>query len=458
MGDVIAQMTEKSARFCVVVDGHGKLAGVLRNQDIVERITFKVSEHTLIDEVMDKNIYTVAPHEYLYHAIGRMRRSALRELIVVNEATQPVGILHLTTAIAVASDYLLQQIDRLSAEGTIESLRDVKSAQVELAHDMFKDQVAAPLIQKLLSHVNDDLIARVVSANLAHMEAEGWGTPPVGFCVIVMGSGGRGENYLSPDQDNGFILDEYPDADHSRVDHFFRELAERMCNNLNEIGFPYCQGHVMATNPLWRKTLPQWIDQVRLWGKKRNSVALRLADIFFDFQPVWGQTELAEELRHAVLTMVQSNHFFLQEMYHAQRDHRVAINIFGRLRDDPDDKVNKRTVDLKYRALLPLVEGVRLLSLKHGLTETSTLKRIEGLKEVGELSDGEAEYLGSAFHFLTQLLLRRQVKDFENDRPVSRFVKIRRLSHREKESLVNSLRNIESFRKRLKGEFTGDVF
>ena len=31
-----------------------------------------------------------------------------------------------------------------------------------------------------------------------------------------MGSGGRGESYLFPDQDNGFILADYPDAEHTR--------------------------------------------------------------------------------------------------------------------------------------------------------------------------------------------------------------------------------------------------
>ncbi|SCA57320.1 putative signal-transduction protein with CBS domains [Candidatus Terasakiella magnetica] len=456
--DVVALMSDKKTHCCVVSDTHNKLAGILRSEDILNKIVFKVSEQTVIEDVMVKEVQTIAPHEYLYHAIGRMRRYGICELVVVDETMQPVGMIYLKEAVEAASSHFMQQIDRLSAEGSLESLRDVKDAQVELAHDMFKDQVAASLTQRLLSHVNNDTVARIISANLTHMEAEGWGAPPVEFCAIVMGSGGRGENYLYPDQDNGFILEDYPDEDHNRVDHFFRELAKRMCDDLNEVGFPYCEGHVMATNPLWRKTLSQWIKQVKLWGKKRNSVALRLADIFFDFQPVWGKVELADDLRASVLQTVQANHFFLQEMYHAQRDHRVAINLFGRLIDDPSDEAHKRMVDLKYRGFLPLVEGVRLLSLKAGIGETSTLKRIEKLHEAKALSENEADYLSSAFRFITQLLLKRQVREYESKQPVTRFVKIRRLSKREKDSLINSLRHIESFRKRLKGEFTGDVY
>ena len=121
------------------------------------------------------------------------------------------------------------------------------------------------------------------------MAAEGWGEPPAAAATIVMGSGGRGENFLFPDQDNGFIVADYPDDEHGRFDAFFLELAERMCRDLNEIGIPYCNGYCMAVNPLWRKTLPQWIAQIGTWARKGSLVAVRLADIFFDFQPVWGE-------------------------------------------------------------------------------------------------------------------------------------------------------------------------
>ena len=64
------------------------------------------------------------------------------------------------------------------------------------------------------------------------------GAPPVPFCVIVMGSGGRGESYLYPDQDNGFILDDYPDDQHTELDAFFIKLAERMTRDLDMVGTP----------------------------------------------------------------------------------------------------------------------------------------------------------------------------------------------------------------------------
>lgn len=456
--DAISQMAEKKAQCCVISDSHGKLSGILRISDILDNVVFKVGPTTLIDEVMDTNVQTIHEDEYLYHAIGRMRRRNVQEIVCVDHAMHPLGVVYLKDAIEAAAFHITQQIDRLSAEGDRDSLRSVKAAQVELASDMFDDNIAAPEIQQLLTHVNNDIYGRIITDNMNNMEAEGWGRPPVAFCAIVMGSGGRGENYLYPDQDNGFILEDYPDEDHTRIDHYFRELSCRMCRDLDNVGFPYCNGNVMASNPLWRKSYSQWVDQVKLWGRKRNSVALRLADIFFDFQPVWGKRTLATDLRAEVLRQIRSNHFFLSEMFASQVQHNVALGLFNRLATEKGNDTHRGEIDLKYRGNLPLVEAVRLLALKQGIGETSTLQRIKKLHQANILSESEADYLTTAFSFITQVLLKRQVGEFKANRPINCFIKTRLLSKREKENLTNALRHIQAFRKRIKGEMTGDVF
>ena len=146
------------------------------------------------------------------------------------------------------------------------------------------------------------------------MEDEGWGGPPVPFCLIIMGSGGRGENFLYPDQDNGFILDDYPDSDHTRIDRYFIELAERFNKDLDVVGFPLCRGHVMACNPLWRKTRSQWREQIQHWGRRRHNIAIQLSDIFFDFRGVFGEVQWALELRRAVTDMIRRSPIFLSGM------------------------------------------------------------------------------------------------------------------------------------------------
>ena len=99
---------------------------------------------------------------------------------------------------------------------------------------------------------------------------------------------------------------------------------------------------------------------------------------------------MADELRHSVLSTIKSNHFFLQEMHRFQSEHSVGLNMFGRIATEEDGE-QKGKIDLKYRGTLPLVEAVRLLSLKHGLMATSTLERIDLLHKAGVLSDTEGD-------------------------------------------------------------------
>ena len=123
-------------------------------------------------------------------------------------------MLQLDDALAFASDELVQRIDRLSGDGSDAAYRGVKQAQVELAAGLLADNVPATDVLSAITYINNDIYRRVTRGILAEMDGEA----PVPFALIVMGSGGRGENFLYPDQDNGLILGDYPDADHDRID------------------------------------------------------------------------------------------------------------------------------------------------------------------------------------------------------------------------------------------------
>ena len=442
----------------VVVDAEDRPIGVITMQDIARRITYRVPGDTRVESVMTHPILTIARRDYLYHAIARMRRNRLRHMVVVDRSGRLAGLIDLLDALAVAASRLMRQIDRLTHEGTIEGLKEVKTAEVELAEQLFADNLAATDIQQLITHINNDVYRRISEAVLKAMAEEGWGEPPVTAVAIVMGSGGRGENYLFPDQDNGFIFADYPDAEHGRIDAFFLEAAERLCRDLNQVGIPYCNGYCMAVNPLWRKSLSQWIHQITLWGKKSNFVAIRLADIFSDFQPVFGNAELARTLRHAVTRLVRNNHAFLRQMFQDKADHNVALGLFGGLLREKDNADYRGQVNLKHAGLIPLVGAARLLALREGIEETSTLGRLQALHQGSVLSARERDDLASAFAEITDILLRQQLVDYRVGRRVTYYVDPESLKKRRRVDLVTALRSIDAVRKRVRMEFTGHVF
>jgi CBS domain-containing protein len=103
-------------------------------------------------------------------------------------------------------------------------------------------------------------------------------------------------------------------------------------------------------------------------------------------------------------------------------------------------------INLKLRGSLPLVEAARLLSLRAGLPETSTLARLDGLLAKGVLHPEDHDNLKDAFQFISKLLLRQQVEDVAAGREIGDFVPEERLSRREKDHLVTCLRGIVNVR------------
>ncbi len=453
--ETVARIVEAGASAAVVVEPSGGILGILTERDITRRIACRRIADNPVERFMTSPVLTVRADDQLYKAIGFMRRHRLRHMPVIDERERLVGMLYLHEALAVAAGPLVADIDRLTHEDSFEGLGQVKMAQVQVARHLFADNVPAPEIQALISDINNDLYRRVLRLTLEEMREEGWGTPPVPFCCIVMGSGGRGESYLLPDQDNGFVLADYPDAQHGAIDAWFIELAERMVHRLDALGFSLCRGGVMAINPLWRKNLGQWKAQVGMWMRRLHEMMLQMCDIFFDFRPVFGASELARELRAYVTQAAARNRPFLYQMFEVQADHRAAIGLFGRLLTEREDPEHRGHINLKYGGTLPLAEAVRLLALRHAVPETGTLARIAALREKGVINADDADYLESAFAFLTGLQLRQQIADFEAGRRPGNFIDPGTLRERELERLREYFRAINDFRARVRADLTG---
>jgi signal-transduction protein with cAMP-binding, CBS, and nucleotidyltransferase domain len=454
IGEAIAGLAAADASAVVVVDDAGRLIGIVTEHDIARRVALRLPPEAPVERAMTAPVKAVGADDLLYRAVGRMRRERLRHMPVVDGEGRPVGMLDLHAALAAAAERTVNQIDRLTRDASIDGWAEVKRAQAELAQDLLDDNLPAPEIQALVTEINLDIHRRLLEAAVDRLRAEGWGEMPVPMTLLIMGSGGRGENFLFPDQDNGFILADYPDADHARIDAWFIALAERLTAGLDRVGFPFCKGGVMATNPLWRKTATQWRDQIWLWGERRSPVAVLFADIFMDFAPAWGDADAAAGLRGEVTAMLARFPALLRAMAEDETRRGVALGLFGGLKVEHDAAHPGRT-DLKLQGTLPLVGATRLYALRAGLAETGTLARLAALARLGVVGADDAEALAQAYAAVTFVMLRQQLADFRAGQPVGNHVDPGSLTRLERERLVDALRTIERLRKRARADFTG---
>lgn len=447
LAEALAVMATARASAVIAVDEAGRPVGILTEQDITRRVAFRLSPDAPLAAAMTAPVIACDAGQGLWQVVALLRAHGLRHLPLLDSMGRCAGMLHRAEALEAASGTTLQHLDALAGDDAA-----VKRAQAGLAVALLAEGLPAAEVVALVSGINTDLHRRILARALA-AEPE---PPPVPFTLLLMGSLGRGESLLRPDQDNGFILDDYDDAEHDRVDAWFRRVAERFCLDLAAVGFTLCKGGVMAMNPLWRKTRRQWRDQLGLWAHRRSGAALLFADIFLDLRAGWGDPAPAAALRAEAIGLLAMQPAWGAML--AAQDARlgVGLSFWGRFIDD-EPGPGQRT-DLKLHGLMPLVAAARLLALRAGVAEPATPARIAGLAAKGALSADQAMRLQAAFTVLLDILLRQQLADRAAGRPPGNLVDTAALSAEARSRLKDSLKAVRGFAHSATADLTGRLW
>jgi CBS domain-containing protein len=443
----LAAMAAGRASAVLAVAGDGRLAGILTEQDVARRVAFRLPPDAPLSAAMTAPVIACAAADGLWRAVALLRAHRLRHLPLLDAEGRCIGLLTRAAALEAVSGPALAHLDALAGDHAA-----VKRAQAALARALLGEGLAATEVVALVSGINADLHARILDRALA-AEPE---PPPVPFTLLLMGSLGRGESLLRPDQDNGFILDDYDDAEHDRVDAWFRRVAERFCLHLAEAGFTLCRGGVMAMNPLWRKTRRQWRDQLRLWARRRNGAALLFADIFLDLRAAWGDAAPAEALRAQAMALLEEEPAWAMMLAAQNAKFGVGLTFWGGFADD-EPGPGTRT-DLKLHGLMPLVAAARLAALRAGVAAPGTPHRIAGLAARGRITVAEAERLQAGFATLLDAVLRQQLADLEAGQTPGNLVDTAAMPEAARAALKDGLKAVRGFAKTAAADLTGHVW
>jgi len=96
MKEVILEMTRKGFGATAVVNGEGKLVGIITDGDLRRFVNRGGSfENTRARDVMTRNPKTIKPDELALSALRKMEDHNITVLIVVDDENKPVGIIHM---------------------------------------------------------------------------------------------------------------------------------------------------------------------------------------------------------------------------------------------------------------------------------------------------------------------------------------------------------------------------
>ncbi len=277
-----------------IVDADGRPIGVFTRQDVIGRVVLPQRPLSVpMREVMSAPAITLRADATAGDAALVMAQRGFRHIVVVDGNDRIAGV------VSERDLFSLQRLSVRELASTIRRAADLRALETcasdirALSHSLVAQGVAAGHLTRMISSLNDQLAVRIIELTLPPHDLTG-----LALCWLGMGSEGRGEQTIASDQDNGLLFaanDESltPDAIRERVLPFARAVNEA----LDRCGYPLCKGGVMAMNPRWCASLPEWQAAFAGWIDRGDPSSLLAASIFFDFRALWGESRLADMLR-----------------------------------------------------------------------------------------------------------------------------------------------------------------
>lgn len=444
------QMTTRKLTAALVVSERQTVIGIVTDHDLRSRVLAGKSRlDAPVHTIMSAPLIKIADQASIYEALLRMEEEGVRHLAVEDQTGQIVNVI---------DNKALVQFHRY---GPIVLSREISRARTP-------DEVAvscgrtAPLVKTLMdASARPRLVTNMLTSicdaateRLIQLAIDDLGPPPAPFAFIGMGSQGRQELTLLTDQDNGILFAPGGQVDPQTKRDYFLRLGAMVCDNLRLAGYHHCRGGVMANNPRWCRSLPDWLAGFDQWVIKAEPQEIMESSIFFDFRTLVGDTGLTNELRqhvHATLQEVPAFfHHYAQNALIFKPPFRLVGNIY--LRGGSTDHAGE--INLKD-AMMPIVSFARLYALRHRLNQTNTLERIEALADHNIIHTSSRDEIITAYDFLMQLRLQSQLAAIQAGRQPTNTIQPSRLGSMQQEMLKHAFAQIAAVQKKVTFDFPG---
>lgn len=383
-------------------------------------------------------------------------RSALQERmdgLQEREAVREAALRELQTAVLLlqrpGGGGALGEFSRqIRAAGSPEELVELNRRLPELAGALLCSGNRAEAVNRFVT-----LNADAVLETLLRFALQRLGPAPIDFAFLIMGSEGRREQTLCTDQDNALLYADPPAGQGEAVAGYFRRLGEFVCSWLNEAGYSYCKGDVMAHNPAWCQPLSAWQRLFAEWVRTLEAEALLQSKIFFDFRCGYGREGLLEPLRETLRQELAGNPRFFGQLALNVLQFQPPVGLFGTIAVQTVGE-HRNVLDIKS-AMTPIVDFARIYALRHGLAVRNTVERLDGLLAAGVLTPQNRDEIVQVYGALMQIRLEHQVRALQEKRAADNLVEPRHLTHLQRRILRESFAQIRNFQTRLSYDFTG---
>jgi CBS domain-containing protein len=452
-----ALMQERRIGSLGVLTQEQQLLGLLTCSGVSEALALnRASPDDSVIEAACQTPHTIAPDAPLWQAEENLHRYGVKYLVVMANGSA-VGVISQSDILRSLISAQPNVIERAMEADSLEALQRLFSTIFQVARAARETNRLASRAVRAVSEVHLALQRRCVELTLVEMKSKGLGSAPRPYALLIMGSGGRREMLLDPDQDNGIILADQPGPPSAQERDWFTEFSQRLNTNLDTIGYVLCPGNIMARNPMFHKTLSQWKRQISHMASHPNQKAARWSNVVFDFDTLYGDESLTHALRAHVIRELQQRHVLLEFMVEDDAEGRPPLGFFNRLITAQDGD-RKGKIDIKRNGLRIVCDGTRIYALSAGIASCNTSERLQALVRQGILSAELVESTNAAYEELLDLLLAHQIGQQESGQKLDKLIVPDDLSSRTRDMLRVAMRAVKRFQDQLQGQFGRSAF
>jgi CBS domain-containing protein len=445
----VAQTMASSKIGSMIIHENRKPIGIVTDKDLRSKIaTGLYSIDVTIDKIMSSPVITVADNLSIAEAQIMMLKHKVSHLCVTKDGTNDSEITGIITehdiVVAQANNpgVLLKQSKRAQRSS---DLKDVREKLADLIQHSLDKNVPINHITSIVGEINLAITKRAIE-----LAIEKIGTPPPAqFAWMNMGSQGRKEQLLLTDQDNAIVFEDVPEEKYDTVKTYFLELAEKVTKTLNKVGYEYCPVEMMASNPLWCKSVTDWQHQFKGWINAPAEKGVLMSTIFFDYDFVYGNEDLVDAISNTIHEEAHDNQLFFAYLGADALKNPPPLGFFRQFLVESDGE-HKDTFDLKGRALMPLIDAARILSLSRGIKNVAnTISRYSKLAELEPQNAPIYEACADAFAELLKFRTEEGLKNENN----GRYLNLSELSKLDKVKLKNDFQPINDIQEVIKNRF-----
>ena len=445
--DAAQLVTENMVDSAIIIDQSYPI-GIVTDKDFRSKVaTGRFPLSNSIDKIMASPVITVTENISVAEAQLVMLKHSVSHLCVTIDGTdksEVKGIISehdLVVAQANNPGVLLKEIKRSQ---TSKELKLVRDKLTDIIQSSINKNIPLTHINSIAGEITLAIIKRAVEQSILDL-----GSPPARFAWLSIGSQGRKEQLLLTDQDSILVFEDVSAEKYRDVKDYFVKLAKKTTSTLEKVGFVACpQGH-MASNMLWCKSLTDWTKQYNSWMNTPGENSNEISSVFFDYEMAFGEQKIEDAITETIFKNAKNNVLFFDYLGNDALKKPTPLNFFKKFNLEEDGE-NKGKFDIKTRALMPLIDGARLLVMSNNIKGiNNTYLRYKQLAMVDpKFSE---VYLNCADSFLV-LSKFRATEGLKNDNS-GQYINLDELNKVDKEKLKNALAPMRELEELIKDRF-----